>query len=100
MLDAGRRVRPVSTALLGDNLFTSHASPAVVLSATGVIMGRLGPHGLGGAWPRAYLNGALRLVRKGLRNAYFAIASTPRAIVAVWWLLAIAVVMTLMWIYS
>jgi hypothetical protein len=39
-------------------------------------------------------------VRKGLRNAYFAIAFyTVCAIVAIWQPMAIAVVITLMWIY-
>jgi uncharacterized membrane protein len=95
---------PFPTALLGDNLFTSHASPAVVLySATGVIMGvgwaltgwaALKPPGL------ARNERAAARVRTGLRNAYFAIVFyTTCAIVAVWLPLVAAVVITLMWIY-
>jgi uncharacterized membrane protein len=95
---------PFPTALLGDNLFTRHASPAVVLySAAGAIMGvgwaltgraALKPPGL------TRNARATAQVRKGLRNAYFAIAFyTTSAIVAVWLPFAVAVVITLMWVY-
>jgi len=95
---------PFPTALLGDNLMTSHAAPAVVLySAAGVIMGvgwaltgwtALKPQ------PLTRNERAAAQVRNGLRNAYFAIAFyTTCAIVAVWLPIPIAVVITLMWIY-
>lgn len=95
---------PFPTALLGANLMTSHASPAVVLySATGAIMG------VGWAltsWtalePRPLTRDerATAKVRKGLRNAYFAIVFyTTCAIVAVWLPVAIAVAITIMWVY-
>jgi uncharacterized membrane protein len=95
---------PFPTTLLGENLFTRHASPAVVLySATGAIMGigwaltgwaALRPPGL------TRNERAAAQVRRGLRNAYFAITLyTACAIVAVWLPLAAAVVITLMWIY-
>jgi uncharacterized membrane protein len=95
---------PFPTALLGENLLTSHASPAVVLySATGAIMGvgwalvswaALKPERL------TRNERAAARMRKGSRNAYFAIAFyTTCAIVAVWLPLAIAVVITVMWLY-
>jgi uncharacterized membrane protein len=95
---------PFPTALLGENLFTSHASPAVVLySAAGVIMGvGWALTGLAALKPPMLTRNerAAARVRKGLRNAYFAIAFyTTCAIVAVWLPLATAVVLTLMWIY-
>jgi uncharacterized membrane protein len=95
---------PFPTALLGDNLFTRHAAPAVVLySVAGAIMGvgwaltgwaALKPPGL------TRNERAAARVRKGLVNAYFAIAFyTTCAIVAVWLPLATALVITLMWVY-
>jgi uncharacterized membrane protein len=95
---------PFPTALLGENLMTGHASPAVVLySAAGAIMG------VGWAltaWtalkplPLTRDERAAARVRKSLRNAYFAIAFyTTCAIVAIWLPMAIAVVITLMWVY-
>jgi len=95
---------PFPTSLLGDNLFTRHASPAVVLySATGAL--------LAGGWALVSwtalkperLTGnehAAARIRQHARNAYFAIAFyTTCAIVAVWLPLAIAVVITAMWLY-
>ena len=95
---------PFPTALLGENLLTDHASPAVVLySATGALMAAgwalvcwaaLQPE------PLTRNAQAAAKVRKGARNAYFAIAFyTTCAIVAVWLPLAIAVVITVMWLY-
>ena len=95
---------PFPTALLGENLLTRHASPAVVLySATGALMG------VGWAlvsWaalkpvPLTRSDRAAERVRKGARNAYFAIAFyTTCAIVAVWLPLVIAVIITVMWLY-
>ena len=95
---------PFPTSLLGENLMTGHASPAVVLySAAGAIMG------VGWAliaWtalkpvPLTRNEHAAARVRKSLRNACFAIAVyTTCAIVAVWLPVAIAVVITIMWIY-
>jgi uncharacterized membrane protein len=95
---------PFPTALLGDNLMTSHAAPAVVLySLAGVIVG------LGWAlvsWtalkPRPLTrneHGASR-VRDGLRNGRYAMAFyLVCAIVAVWLPIPIAVVLTIMWLY-
>ena len=95
---------PFPTALLGENLMTGHASPAVVLySAAGAMMG-------GGwaltAWtalkplPLTRNERANARVRGALRNSYFAIAFyTACAIVAVWLPVAIAVVISVMWIY-
>jgi len=95
---------PFPTALLGENLLTRHASPAVVLySATGAL--------LAGGWALVSwtalkperLTGnehAAARIRQHARNAYFAIAFyTTCAIVAVWLPLAIAVVITAMWLY-
>jgi uncharacterized membrane protein len=95
---------PFPTALLGENLMTRHAAPAVVLySVAGAIMGvgwaltgwtALEPE------PLTRTERAAAQVRKNLKNAYFAIAFyTACAIVAVWLPLAIAVVITVMWIY-
>ena len=95
---------PFPTALLGENLMTGHASPAVVLySVAGAIMG------LGWAlmaWtslkpvPLTRNERATARVRKGLRNAYFAIAFySTCAIVAIWQPVAIAVVISVMWLY-
>ena len=95
---------PFPTALLGENLMTAHASPAVILySAAGAIMG------LGWAlmaWttlkpsPLTRNERATARVRKGLRNAYFAMAFyTTCAIVAIWQPVAIAVVISVMWLY-
>jgi uncharacterized membrane protein len=92
---------PFPTALLGDHLLTSHASPAVILySAAGAIMG-LGWALVGRtALPLARDDRAATRVRKGTRSAYFGIAFyTTCAIVAVWLPLAVAVVQTVMWIY-
>ena len=95
---------PFPTALLGESLLTPHASPAVVLySATGALMAvgwalfswtALHPE------PLTRNAHATERVRRGARNAYFAIAFyTTCAIVALWLPLAIAVVITVMWIY-
>jgi uncharacterized membrane protein len=95
---------PFPTALLGENLMTSHASPAVVLySAAGAIMG------VGWAltsWtalkpvPLARNERAAARVQKGLRNACFAVAFyTTCAIVAIWLPIPAAVVITGMWVY-
>ena len=95
---------PFPTALLGENLMTSHASPAVVLyCGAGAIMG-IGWALIG--WtalkpqPLTRDERASARVRTGLRNAYIAIAYyIACAIVAVWLPLAIAVVITLQWAY-
>ena len=95
---------PFPTALLGENLLTSHASPAVVLySATGALMA------VGWAlvsWaalkpvPLTRNAHATARMRKGARKAYFAIAFyTACAIVAVWLPLVIAAIITVMWLY-
>jgi len=95
---------PFPTALLGENLLTSHAAPAVVLySATGALMG-VGWALLGWAAlhpePLTGNERATARVRKGAKNAYFAIAFyTVCAIVAVWLPLPVAVVITVMWLY-
>jgi uncharacterized membrane protein len=95
---------PFPTALLGQNLLTSHASPAVVLySATGALMG-IGWALLGWAAlepvPLTRNAHATARVRRGATNAYFAIVFyTTCAIVAVWLPLAIAAVITVMWLY-
>ena len=95
---------PFPTALLGENLMTSHSSPAVVLySVSGAIMG-VGWALLG--WtalnPRPLTRNehATVRVRKALRNAWFAITFySTCAIVAIWLPLAAAAVITAMWIY-
>ncbi|HET7226331.1 MAG TPA: TMEM175 family protein [Candidatus Eisenbacteria bacterium] len=95
---------PFPTALLGENLLTRHASPAVVLySLAGAIMAvgwalvsraALEPE------PLTRNERAAARVRKSARNAHFAIAFYATcAIVAVWLPLAIAVVITVMWLY-
>jgi uncharacterized membrane protein len=95
---------PFPTALLGQNLLTSHAAPAVVLySATGALLAvgwalvswtALEPERL------TRNERATARMRTGARNAYFAIAFyTTCAIVAGWQPLAIAVVITVMWLY-
>src|SRR5262245_11825470 len=95
---------PFPTALLGENLLTPHASPAVVLyCATGAFMA------IGWALVNAAALGpppltrdaqATLKLRKGARNAWFAIVFyTVCAIVAVWQPLAIAVIITVMWLY-
>jgi uncharacterized membrane protein len=95
---------PFPTALLGENLFTNHAAPAVVLySAAGAIMG-VGWALIGWSALKPELltrnERATARVRKGIKNSYFAIAFyTTCAIVALWQPIAIAVVITLMWIY-
>lgn len=95
---------PFPTALLGENLFTSHAAPAVVLyAASGAFMG-LGWVCLGrsvlGAKPLTRDARATAQVRKGLRNGYFAVAFYSLcAVVAIWLPSVIAVVITLMWLY-
>jgi uncharacterized membrane protein len=95
---------PFPTALLGENLFTDHAAPAVVLySATGAIMAA--------GWalmsrtalqpvPLTRNEQAAQHVRRSARHAYFALAFyTTCAIVAFWLPLATAAVITLVWIY-
>src|SRR5262245_13664378 len=95
---------PFPTGLLGENLLTPHASPAVVLySATGALMAvgwalvgwtALKPE------PLTRSAHAVARIRKGERNAYFAILFyTACAIVAVWQPLAVAVVITVMWLF-
>jgi uncharacterized membrane protein len=95
---------PFPTALLGENLMTAHAAPAVVLySASGALMG------VGwalNAWttlhPRPLTRNERATVRmrSAFRNAWFAIVFyTVCAIVAVWLPLVIAAVITVMWIY-
>ena len=95
---------PFPTALLGEHLLTPHASPAVVLySATGALMGvgwalvswtALKPE------PLTRNERAAARMRKGARDAYFAIAFyTTCAILAVWQPLVVAVVITVMWLY-
>lgn len=95
---------PFPTALLGENLLTRHASPAVVLySATGALMGvgwALVSRAALKPVPLTRNDRAAERVRKGARNAYFAIAFyTACAIVAVWQPLVIAVIITVMWLY-
>ena len=95
---------PFPTALLGESLLTSHAGPAVALySAAGALMGvGWALFGWTALEPRALTRNerAAVLVRKGLKSAYFAIAFYGTcAIVAVWFPLVIAVVITLMWAY-
>lgn len=95
---------PFPTALLGENLLTSHASPAVVLyGATGALLG-VGWVLVGWAAlkpvPLTRNERAAARVRKGIYNAYGAVAFyTMCAIVAVWLPLPIAVAMTVMWLY-
>jgi uncharacterized membrane protein len=95
---------PFPTALLGENLMTSHASPAVVLySAAGAMMG-VGWALTGWAAlkpvPLTRNERATARTRKGLQNAYFAIAFyTTCAIVAVWLPIPAAVIITGMWVY-
>lgn len=95
---------PFPTALLGENLLTSHAAPAVVLySATGALMA-VGWALIGWAAfkpePLARNAHAARLLRLGAKKSYFAFAFyTVCSIVAVWQPLAIAVIITLMWAY-
>src|SRR5262245_44593946 len=95
---------PFPTALLGENLMTAHASPAVVLySVAGAIMG------VGWAlvaWtaltPRPLTRNerATARMRMALRNAWFAIVFyTTCAIVAVWLPVVVAAVITVMWVY-
>ena len=95
---------PFPTALLGENLLTSHAAPAVVLySATGALMA-VGWALMG--WtaftpePLARSAHAATLLRLGARKAYFAFAFyAVCSIVAVWQPLAIAVIITAVWAY-
>ena len=95
---------PFPTALLGENLMTGHAAPAVVLyCAAGAFMG-VGWALL--AWtalkPRALTRNerAAARVQIGLRKAYFAVAAyTACAIVAIWQPVAVAVVISAMWMY-
>jgi len=95
---------PFPTALLGENLMTAHASPAVVLySAAGALLGvgwtLIGRTALK-PLPLARSERAAAQVRKGLRNAYFAVAFyTTCSIAALWLPIPIAVVITLMWTY-
>jgi len=95
---------PFPTALLGDNLLTPHASPAVILySMSGVVMG-IGWALVGWAAlkPELLLRNerAAARARKGLVNAYFAIAFyVICAVLAVWWPTVAAVIITLMWTY-
>ena len=95
---------PFPTALLGQNLLTRHASPAVVLySATGVLMS------LGWALvSRSALQPVLLTrnaratarVRSNARNSHFAVAFYLACTIVAFWLpLAIAAVITVMWIY-
>jgi uncharacterized membrane protein len=95
---------PFPTALVGEHLFTHHAAPAVVLySLDGAIMG-LGWAFVG--WtalkptPLTRNERDITRVRNAIRNSYFAIAFyTTCAIVAVWLPTAVAVVITVMWLY-
>jgi uncharacterized membrane protein len=96
-------VIPFPTALLGDNLLTDHASPAVVLYSANYAMQAVG-------WwlvTRAALqpepltrnaHGAAK-TRQSHRDSYLAfVFYTTCAIGAVWFPLTIAVVITLSWI--
>jgi uncharacterized membrane protein len=104
LLLLGTVLVPFPTALLGDNLLTSHAAPAVVLySATGALMS-LGWSFIGRTAFRpeslARNEHAAAQLREGTKKAYFAFAFyTTCSIVAVWQPMAIAVIITLMWAY-
>jgi uncharacterized membrane protein len=95
---------PFPTALLGENLLTHHAAPAVVLySATGALMAvgwaLVGWTALAPV-PLTRSAHATTRVRKGARNAFFGIAFyTLCAIVAVWLPIAVAVLITVTWLY-
>jgi uncharacterized membrane protein len=96
---------PFPTALLGQNLFTDHASPAVVLYAangafTGLGWALVGWAALSKTDPLTKNERATVHQRRGLNNAYGAMAFyTACAILAVWFPLAIAVLITVMWLY-
>lgn len=95
---------PFPTALLGESLMTSHAAPGVVLySAAGALMGvGWALIGLTALHPRPLTRNdrASARVRKGLRQAWFAVALySACTIVAFWQPVAVAAVITVMWIY-
>lgn len=95
---------PFPTALLGENILTNHAAPAVVLySATGALMA-VGWALMG--WtanhPKSLARNAhaAAQMRRATRKAHYAFAFyTACSIVAVWFPLAIAVIITVMWVY-
>ena len=95
---------PFPTALLGETLFTPHASLAVVLyTATGALMAfgwaLIGWSALGAA-PLTRSERALAQMRQNTRNAYSAFGFYGACtIVALWQPLAIAVVITGVWTY-
>jgi uncharacterized membrane protein len=94
---------PFPTALLGANILTDHAAPAVVLYDAVVAIQAL-------AWLavcRAALNNhlvdgerAIERIRENERNSYFALALySSLAVAAVWFPTAVAIVTTGSWVF-
>jgi TMEM175 potassium channel family protein len=94
---------PFPTALLGENLLTDHASPAVVLYSANYAVQAVGwwlvTRTALGPPPLTRNAHAAAKTRKSHRDSYFAfLFYTACAIGAVWLPLTIAVVITLSWI--
>jgi uncharacterized membrane protein len=94
---------PFPTKLLGDNLLTDHAAPAVVLYNADAAFMALGWIMLSGAALRGKLTKnevTASAVRSGNRNGYFALLFySILAGLAFWYPLTVAVVTTLSWIF-
>jgi uncharacterized membrane protein len=95
---------PFPTALLGETLWTDHASPAVVLYSATIALQSVGWYLLGRAalGPEPLTRGAraAALVRHGSRAGVLSFAFyTACAVAAVWAPLAVAAVITLVWVF-
>lgn len=95
---------PFPTALLGENLFTDHSAPAVVLysvvnglqAAAWIFLTRtaLGPN------PLTKNEESTLAMRNNLRNGYFALAAyIILTILAFWFPLIIALLISLIWVF-
>lgn len=95
-------IMPFPTALLGETLFSGHAAPAVVLYAVVNGLQAIG-------WvlmitatlkPKSLISDArsAAVARRNLRNAYVAVVLyTVCALLAVWFPLAVALLITVIW---
>jgi uncharacterized membrane protein len=94
---------PFHTALLGEYLFTNHAAPAVVLYSAVDGLQAIGWILLSGAALKPNLltksEKSTLAMRNNYRNGYFALAIyTICAIVAFWFPLIVAHLITLIWV--
>ncbi len=93
---------PFPTVLLGESLFTNHASPAVILYSVVNVFQAIGWNLTVGVAIRQNLlknENALKFAKSNYKKSFYAIAAySVLAILAIWFPLLIAVVITLIWI--